>query len=375
VASSKNAPFIGKVRRAMALEDAKVAAASKAPTISPGGIVPVDSTIGIIQPGEWITIYGTNLASGTAVWNGDFPQSLGGTSVEINGRPAYLQYVSPTQLNVQAPDDSSTGAVSVVVKTGAGSTSASVVLNPYAPSFNLLDSTHVSAIILRSNGLGAFGNGSYDILGPTGTCLGFRTAGAMPGDTVLIYGVGFGPTTPAVLAGKPFVGAAPLNNALTLYINNVPVQPSFVGLSSAGLYQINLVVPNGLGQGDVPIQAIIGGLPTQKNIMFSLAGIGLGGCSVGGGTSVGGGSPSMGGSPGGGGTPSGGGSMMPPGGSSGGSPGMPPGGGSTGGGGTGGGGGSGGDGGSGGGGGSGGDGGSFRPPRQPYQPRIKFPPK
>ena len=35
----------------------------------------------------------TSLA-GTAVWNGDFPTSLGGTSVTINGRPAYLSFVS-----------------------------------------------------------------------------------------------------------------------------------------------------------------------------------------------------------------------------------------------------------------------------------------
>ena len=60
------------------------------PSISPGGVVPLDSTVNTIQPGEWVSIYGTNLASGTAFWNGDFPTSLGGTSVEINGKAAYL---------------------------------------------------------------------------------------------------------------------------------------------------------------------------------------------------------------------------------------------------------------------------------------------
>jgi hypothetical protein len=47
------------------------------PAITPGGIVP-----GIIQPGEWVSIYGTNLAS-NATWMGDFPTPLGGTSVGI----------------------------------------------------------------------------------------------------------------------------------------------------------------------------------------------------------------------------------------------------------------------------------------------------
>ena len=91
--------------------------AGQAPTIFTGGIVPEFGIANIIQPGEWVTIYGANLASQTATWNGDFPTSLGGTSVQINGRSAYLMYVSPTQINLQAPDDTATGTVSVTVTT------------------------------------------------------------------------------------------------------------------------------------------------------------------------------------------------------------------------------------------------------------------
>ena len=48
------------------------------PSIGAGGILPHDSrTAAAIQPGSWVDIYGTNLASGTATWNGDFPLSLG----------------------------------------------------------------------------------------------------------------------------------------------------------------------------------------------------------------------------------------------------------------------------------------------------------
>ena len=43
------------------------------PSITPGGIVPVASSAGIVQPGEWVSIYGANLASGTATWTGRFP--------------------------------------------------------------------------------------------------------------------------------------------------------------------------------------------------------------------------------------------------------------------------------------------------------------
>jgi uncharacterized repeat protein (TIGR01451 family) len=82
---------------------------SSLPSILPGGIVPVGSMSAIIQPGEWVSIYGTNLASATATWTGVFTTSLGGTSVMIDGKPAYLSYVSPGQINLQAPSDGGPG--------------------------------------------------------------------------------------------------------------------------------------------------------------------------------------------------------------------------------------------------------------------------
>jgi uncharacterized protein (TIGR03437 family) len=283
-ASSKNTPLIKAVRLAMARQDSEErvlnartvetgrASQTQAPSIAPGGVVPIFGTVSIIQSGEWVSIYGTNLASGTLGWNGDFPTTLGGTSVEINGKAAYLEFVSPGQINLQAPDDTATGTVSVVVTTAGGSATSTVTLSPVAPSFCLLDTAHVTGLILRSNGTGAYGGGSYDILGPTGSSLGYATVAANAGDIVELFGVGFGPTTPSVPAGQAFSGAAPIDDTISLYINSIPVKPIFVGLSSAGLYQINLTVPPGLGEGDVPIRAIIGGMETQPGVLFSLQG-------------------------------------------------------------------------------------------------------
>src|SRR5580693_246110 len=263
----KEAPFMNAIRLAMASQEraraGAAAAQTQGPSISPGGVVPIFSTVNSIQPGELVSIYGTNLASETVSWNGNFPTSLGGASVTIDGKSAYLIYVSPEMINLQAPDDTKLGSVSVVVTTGSGTATSSVILSEFAPSFSLLDHKHVAGIIRRSNGSGAYGGGTYDILGPTGNRLGYRTVAAQAGDVVELYGVGFGPTTPAVPAGKPFSGAAPINNSLSLYINGVSVTPSFVGISSAGLYQINLTVPSGLGAGEVPIGALVGGAQTQ----------------------------------------------------------------------------------------------------------------
>jgi uncharacterized protein (TIGR03437 family) len=237
-----------------------------APTITPGGIVPVDSTVGTIQPGEWVSIYGTNLARTTEIWSGDFR----GAIVTIDGKAAYLSYVSPGQINLQAPDDAARGPVQVAVTTPGGTATATVTLGQFAPSFLLFDSKHVAGIILRSNGSGAYGGGAYDILGPTGTSLGYSTVAAKAGDIVELFGTGFGPTNPTVEAGEVFSGAAATTNAVRFLINNVSVTPMWVGLSGAGLDQINLTVPAGLGTGDVSLVATVGGAQTPPYVVISL---------------------------------------------------------------------------------------------------------
>jgi uncharacterized protein (TIGR03437 family) len=244
---------------------------SAGPSIAAGGIVPVDSAVATIEPGEWVSIYGTNLASSTAAWNGNFPTSLGGTSVTINGKLAYLSYVSPTQINLQAPSDSAMGPVPVIVTTAGGTSTGTVTLAQFGPAFLLLDSKHVAGIIARSNGSGAYGGGTYDILGPTGTSLGYPTVAAKAGDIVELFGTGFGPTNPAVPAGQAFTGAAATANAVNLLINNASVTPIWAGLSGAGLDQINLTVPAGFGKGDVSLVATVGGgVQTPTGVVISL---------------------------------------------------------------------------------------------------------
>ena len=89
---------------------AKINTSGPTPTVKPGGIVPVYSSVSAVQTGEWVSIYGANLATETASWNpGTFPTQLGGTSVTIDGKLAYLWYVSPTQINLQVPNDTTIG--------------------------------------------------------------------------------------------------------------------------------------------------------------------------------------------------------------------------------------------------------------------------
>jgi hypothetical protein len=140
----------------------------------------------------------------------------------------------------------------------------------------LLDAKHVAGIIPRSNGSGAYGGGTYDILGPTGTSLGYPTVAAKPGDTVELFATGLGPTDPAVQAGQAFSSAAPTTNPVGLLIGGLFVTPEFAGLSGAGLDQINVTIPAGLiingGNGDVPLAASVSGsgTQTQAGVVISL---------------------------------------------------------------------------------------------------------
>ena len=134
----------------------------------------------------------------------------------------------------------------------------------------MLDSKHVTGIIVRSDGSGAEGGGTYDIIGPTGSSLGYPTVAAKAGDSIELFGVGFGPTSPAVAPGQAYAGAAQTTNTVSLNIDNVTVYPIWVGLSEAGLYQIDLTVPPGLGTGDVSLQATVAGIATPTGVVISL---------------------------------------------------------------------------------------------------------
>jgi uncharacterized protein (TIGR03437 family) len=245
-----------------------ISGTGSAPSIK--SVVPIFSSSTTIQPGSWVSIFGTNLSTGTAVWDGSFPTTLGGTSVTINSKPAYLWYVSPGQLNVQAPDDSATGSVPVVVTTNGNSATSTVTLATFSPSFSVLDGAHVAGIIYRPDGSGAYGGGAYDIIGPTGGSLGYPTVAAKAGDTVALFGVGFGPTDPEIPAGHSFLAHASTMNPVAVQINGVAVVPSFSGMTAAGLYQMDLTIPSGVGTGDKPLIASVGGLQTQPNVVITL---------------------------------------------------------------------------------------------------------
>jgi len=225
-------------------------ATGSGPDINASGVITAVAFGGgtVAAPGSWIEIYGTNLATTTRTWSGsDFngrqaPTSLGGTTVSIGGRAAFVAYVSPTQVNVQLPSNIGTGVQQLTVTTSAGTSS------PYAiqlaatqpgllalPSFLINNKQFVTAL---------FANQTF-VMDP-GTIPGANTRPAKPGETIVMYGTGFGPVTPATLAGTLAQGQTALSLPIEITIGGSPASISYAGLvpNQVGLYQFNVVVPN-----------------------------------------------------------------------------------------------------------------------------------
>jgi uncharacterized protein (TIGR03437 family) len=213
-----------------------------------------------IEAGSWVTIQGSNLANTTRTWrSSDFvgdelPTSLDGVSVSIDGQPAFVEYISPTQINVQAPSDSVVGAVNVVVdNNGAVSAPAPAQLQAVAPAFFLYPGTNYALASRLPD---------YALVGTS------LTAPAKPGDILVLWGTGFGATDPPVLAGTVVSGAPAAVIAPTVTVGgvDVPVLGTVLTPGTAGLYQVTIQLPANVPTGAVAVQASAGGVQTQAGV-------------------------------------------------------------------------------------------------------------
>lgn len=226
-----------------------------------------------IAPATWIEIYGVNLATtlsqtwATADFNGaNAPTAIGGTTVTVAGKPAYIDYVSPNQVNAQVPSGIASGNQTVVVTTAGGpSVGTTVTVNTTEPGllapavFDVSAGQYVAAL---------FPNASTYVL-PPGITGGVPTARAVPGNTITLYGIGFGTVSPNIDAGL-VVGQNTSLSGLQVSIGGVPATLQFAGLVQGflGLYQFNVVVPNVPANDATPVTFTLNGTPgTQKLIL------------------------------------------------------------------------------------------------------------
>lgn len=247
-----------------------------------GGVVDAISgaaPAGGFAPGSYATIYGTNLSENTMVYSTPYlPVSLAGVSVSFDSpaasvhAPGHLSYVSPSQINVQIPLELA-GSSSAVMKVSLSNSSSfdfgrvddanlgnwqtqlvTIPIAHYSPSFfHYTDSGQSVALAFDEKGVlvgsaNAVAQGHYFTTYANG--LGLLNGQPASGDPA--------PTSPlATTAVTP-----------TISIGGQSAQVLFSGLTPGfvGLYQLNVVVPQGISTGLQPMVLTIGGVTASTQI-------------------------------------------------------------------------------------------------------------
>jgi uncharacterized protein (TIGR03437 family) len=206
-------------------------APTSAPYIYPTGIVDAGSSVPFtaeFAPGEFISIFGANLATTTAT-DPTLPTGLGGVQVLVNGAPTAVRYVSPDQINAVIPVGIGTGIASIQVVNSLGiSNTVSNYVGQTQPGI-FGGATSASAVF----------HGDNTIVSPSSP--------AVVGEELEVYLTGLGP-----LASS---GNATYLSYMSVDFSGVKATIDYAGIEpgtplavGAG-YQMNVTVPSGTGSG------------------------------------------------------------------------------------------------------------------------------
>ena len=223
-----------------------------APTIT--SVANAAATQPAIAGGTYISIFGADLSPVTRNWtNSDFsgtslPKSLSGVSVTVDGKAAYVYYISPKQIDVLTAADTNTGTVQVVASSnGLVSNSMPATMATVSPAFFLFKDNASIAALHDSGG----------IVGATTLYTGLSTP-ALPGETIAMFGNGFGATTPAPTDGTVISVYLPCATTPTVMVGGTSAAVTYCALVGSGLYQVNVTIPNTTAVGNAPVTITFG---------------------------------------------------------------------------------------------------------------------
>ena len=229
------------------------------------GVVNAAGGNAVLAPNTFVSILGTNLAPAgdSRAWSAsDFligmPAMLDGVSVTVNGTRAYVNYISPTQINILTPPDLVTGPATVqVTVNGSASAPFSITAQASDPAFFRWGSYVVAT------------HANYTLAGPASLFPGQSTP-VRPGETIILWANGFGATSTPVINGAPLQSGT-LTTPPVIRIGGQTAAVAFAGLVSDGLYQINVTVPQGTPAGDQTIVATYNGGATQSGLLINVS--------------------------------------------------------------------------------------------------------
>ncbi len=242
------------------------------PSISDNGVITA-SGFGAFRtaaPGSYLEIYGNNFADVTRGWeSSDFtaagraPTSLEGVSVTVGGQRAFVNFVSPTQVNVQVPSTVALNTTLPLVLTARGQVSQTIPIQIRARQGGLLAPASYK-VGDRQFVYAARANGA-----PTSP-----TDGVSGGETIILYGSGFGAVSPFSFdfAGQIVPAAYSLGSPATFTIGGQQATPRYQGLipGLVGVYQFNIDVPMGLEAGPQRLEVTQAGTPIEQTLWIAV---------------------------------------------------------------------------------------------------------
>jgi uncharacterized protein (TIGR03437 family) len=201
------------------------------PFIAPAGIMSAAGATpdGTMAPGSVISIYGQSLAPALQVASTNpLPQSLGNVTVTIGTYLLPLFFVSPTQINAQLPVELVDGTYTLLVQqTGQADVTGSLTVSRDAPGVFTQANAQQLPLVLA--------------LHQDGTVVNFASP-AIHGETISLYGTGFGPYTTTTVDGF-LVPAAPsisVTDTVVVNVGTLVETPVFAG-AAPGMVGMNLV--------------------------------------------------------------------------------------------------------------------------------------
>jgi uncharacterized protein (TIGR03437 family) len=204
------------------------------------------------------------------------PTSLDGTTITVGGTPAYVEFVSPSQVNFITPNTTAAGnGVPVVISVnGAPSASFNVTLQAggLAPSFFTWQpsTTDYGKYLIAQHQATGANVGKVGLF--PGTPANFTTP-AQPGEIIVLYGTAFGPTTPPIPNG---IETDPTGNTLyqltptpAVTLGGVNCTVVFAGLAPglSQVYQFDVTVPSSLTANDYPLIATVNGVQSVSGLI------------------------------------------------------------------------------------------------------------
>jgi uncharacterized protein (TIGR03437 family) len=189
--------------------------------------------------------------------------------VTIGGESAYIDYINPTQVNVQVPSNVGTGPQPVVVTTAGGVSSAyTVTVSATQPGLLAPTGFIVGG---KQNVAALFSDGATYVL-PPGAIAGVPSRRAKAGDSITLYGVGFGPVTPNIPAGQVVQQTNALSLNLSLLFGQTKASVTYAGLApgTVGLYQVDVVVPSVPSSDAVPLSFTLNGTQSSQSLYIAV---------------------------------------------------------------------------------------------------------